>query len=117
MTPIAMPSRLPSILKQRCPRCHEGAVFASLLQMNATCPRCETRFEREQGYFLGAMYFSYGLGVAAVTPLVLALLLWTDLSLTNVGWISGLELLVLSPWLFRYSRVIWLHLDQTFDPV
>jgi hypothetical protein len=28
----------------------------------------------------------------------------------------GCLLLAGSPWLFRYSRVLWLHLDHTFDP-
>lgn len=83
--------------------------------MHRACPGCDLPFEREPGYFLGAMYFSYGMGVAAVTPVVLALLFLTDLTLTQVGWIAGAELLVLAPWLFRYSRVIWLHFDQHFD--
>jgi uncharacterized protein (DUF983 family) len=112
-----MQPRLPSILKQRCPRCREGRVFASLLRMNRQCPRCDLQFEREPGYFLGAMYFSYGLGVAAAVPLVLGLLFWTSMPLTQIGWLAGLELLLLSPALFRYSRVIWLHFDQTFDPI
>ena len=84
--------------------------------MNRTCPACGCPFEREPGYFLGAMYFSYAFAVSAATPLVLALLFWSDLTLTQIGWIAGAELLVLSPWLFRYSRVVWLHFDQHFDP-
>ena len=26
------------------------------------------------------------------------------------------ELIVLSPWIFQYSRILFLHLDQLFDP-
>jgi hypothetical protein len=30
--------------------------------------------------------------------------------------VIGPLLIVGSPWLFRYARVLWLHLDQIFDP-
>jgi uncharacterized protein (DUF983 family) len=105
-----------ALLKQRCPRCREGRVFGGVLAMNATCPACGFGFEREQGYFLGAMYFSYAFGIAATAPLVVALLALTDLSLTSIGWTAGAELALLSPVIFRYSRVAWIHFDQRFDP-
>ena len=37
--------------------------------MNPRCPGCDVPFEREQGYFLGAMYFSYGMGVLLLAVL------------------------------------------------
>ena len=42
--------------------------------MNERCPHCGLKFEREQGYFLGAMYFSYG--IATVVIVLLAVLVW-----------------------------------------
>jgi hypothetical protein len=83
--------------------------------MNRTCPVCGIAFEREAGYFLGAMYFSYAMAVAAVTPLVVAGLVF-DWSFPLIGALAGAELVVLAPLVFRYSRVIWLHFDQRFDP-
>lgn len=107
--------RLAPLLRQRCPRCGQGRVFSGTLRMNPRCPVCGIAFEREPGYFLGAMYFSYGLGVAAVAPLVVAgLVLGWGYPL--IGVLAGAELLVLAPWLFRFSRVLWLHFDQHFDP-
>ena len=38
------------------------------------CPVCGLQFHREQGYFLGAMYISYGLALAFL--LLLAGALW-----------------------------------------
>ena len=90
-------------------------MFASLLRMNRTCPVCGIAFEREAGYFLGAMYFSYAMAVAAVTPVVI-LGLARGWSHPVTGTIAGAELVMLAPWVFRYSRVIWLHVDQFFDP-
>ena len=43
--------------------------------MNERCSVCDLKFEREPGYFLGAMYVSYGLGLVIV--MVFAALLWS----------------------------------------
>jgi hypothetical protein len=83
--------------------------------MHESCPVCGLAFFREEGYFYGAMYFSYGMGVAAAVPVVvLGLLLGWPLA--TIGWASAAFLAVLAPWLFQYSRVIWLWFDQAFDP-
>lgn len=103
-----------AILRRRCPRCREGAVFAALLRMHERCPVCGLVFQREPGYFLGAMYFSYALAVAAAAPVVvLGLLLGWPLA--TIGWAATALLVVLSPWLFQGSRVLWLWWDQAFD--
>jgi hypothetical protein len=83
--------------------------------MNRTCPVCNIEFEREPGYFLGAMYFSYAMGVAAVTPLVIVGLA-RDWNRLLVGCAAIVELALLSPLVFRYSRVLWMYMDQHFDP-
>jgi uncharacterized protein (DUF983 family) len=104
-----------AILAQRCPRCLRGRVFGGLVRMNTACPSCELSFEREQGYFLGAMYFSYGLGLLAIGAPVTWLIVERAPRWVVVGVAAGL-LLLLAPLLFRYSRVLWLHFDQQFDP-
>lgn len=71
------------ILLGRCPRCAEGAIFKPGLggllgAMNETCAVCGLRFSREQGYFLGAIYVSYGLGVLTVLPVSVVLAIIVD---------------------------------------
>ena len=71
--------RLYPITHELCPRCHKGHIFRgplwrTYLATNGRCPECNLKFEREQGYFLGAMYFSYMLSIPPV--LVLILLVW-----------------------------------------
>lgn len=83
--------------------------------MYPNCPRCGLLFEREPGFFLGSMYYSYGIGVFAVAPLCVALYL-LDYSVTVIGVSIFAELILLSPLLFRYSRVLWMHMDQKIDP-
>jgi len=84
--------------------------------MYERCPHCALKFEREEGYFLGAMYISYGL--ALVTIAVLAFLLWAIVHLyflRAVFW--GLILfLPFAPMLTFLSRVLWIYLDQAVDP-
>jgi hypothetical protein len=83
--------------------------------MNKVCPDCGLALEREPGFFLGAMYFSYGLAILAALPLCV----WLFFRKVDPLWnaLAGTVLIaLLSPLLIRYSRVIWLHFDQRFDP-
>src|SRR5437868_1751131 len=65
--PTAAPSRaglgriLSGLVRLRCPRCFTGKLYRGLFAMNDPCPVCGLVIEREQGYFLGSMYVSYGL--------------------------------------------------------
>jgi len=90
-------------------------VFGGVVRMNLQCPVCGIAFEREPGYFLGAMYFSYAMALVAATPLVLAGLA-CDWSYPLIGVLAGGELVLLTPFIFRYSRVLWMYMDQYFDP-
>jgi uncharacterized protein (DUF983 family) len=108
-------TRLVALYKQRCPRCLRGQVFAGPFRMHALCPTCGLLFEREPGYFTGAMYLSYGLGLVATVPVWLPMV-WTGRSVGEVLLASSLVLLLGSPWLFRYSRLLWLYFDHALDP-
>src|SRR5260370_21128589 len=66
METAAKPSTLRSILQQRCPRCRIGGIFQYSIfrgfpKMCERCGICDLKFEREPGYFLGAMYFSFAM--------------------------------------------------------
>ena len=100
----------------RCPRCHHGKVFRGLIEMNRHCPVCGLVFEREPGYFLGAMYVSYAFA-SVIIGLALALLYqivpeWSDIAVYG-GAVAILIPFV--PFIFRYSRVIWMTFDRSID--
>jgi len=84
--------------------------------MHECCPSCGLKFEREPGYFLGAMYLSYGL--ALIEIVVIAALLWATLhwSLQKVTLWAILLFLPSAPALTLFSRVLWIYLDQAIDP-
>jgi hypothetical protein len=83
--------------------------------MQETCPTCGLSFYREHGYFVGAMYFSYALAGLIGIPLAIVIH-FLNLTFLWVIMIPAITLFALTPWIFQYSRVLWLHLDQWFDP-
>ncbi len=84
--------------------------------MYERCPVCNLKFEREEGYFLGAMYIGYGL--ALVTIAVFGLLLWwlAGWSFQTTVIVAVLLFLPFAPALTIMARVLWIYLDQTVDP-
>jgi uncharacterized protein (DUF983 family) len=84
--------------------------------MNQACSVCGLRFLREAGYFLGAMYISYGLGVATVLPVAVLLAVVLEWHLALVMVITLLQTLISVPLFLRYSRSAWLHFDHSLDP-
>jgi len=106
-------SRLGAILLQRCPVCLAGPMFAGLIRMWEVCPNCGHRFMREPGFFQGAMYVSYTMGLFTFLFLLLfcRARLTPAIGLTAAYVVAFVLQLCLVPILFRYSRVIWAHLN------
>ena len=87
--------------------------------MNQTCPVCGHRFEREPGFFQGAMYVSYALGIGEAFVLVLLAMAFLTPRIGLFGTVACVLVahVALVPALFRYSRVLWAHLNiGTLDP-
>jgi MFS family permease len=91
-------------------------LMGALGLMNEQCSECGLVFLREAGYFLGAMYVSYGLGVLTILPVGVILAVWAGWHLGAVFAVVILMSVVCMPLFLRYSRIIWLHLDQRIDP-
>ena len=53
---------------KRCPRCGSGHLFRRWFTIVDDCPRCGLHFEREQGYWAGAL--AINIGIAAVVFVV-----------------------------------------------
>ena len=107
---------LRGILTLRCPRCRSGPLFTGILEMAERCPVCGMVYEREHGYFVGAMAISYGLAIAAVGALFFAVLALTRWPLEWVLVVAGAAFLPLAPLCLRYARALWIYLDRRIDP-
>jgi len=84
--------------------------------MRQNCGVCNLRFDRQkQGYFVGAMYFAYGLGLLLGAPPAVYLS-WQGFSTGIVVLVITGELILFSPRIFQYSRIMFLHLVHLLDP-
>src|SRR5256885_6873988 len=100
----------------RCPRCGRAPLFRGWFTMNAVCAVCDLRFERAQGYWIGAIYVNYGVTVSiAMTGFFLLRAL--------AGWETAAQLALWVPFVilfplsfFRYSRSLWLALEFAINP-
>jgi uncharacterized protein (DUF983 family) len=111
-TPTAAQKWL-ALLRMRCPQCCEGRIYERGMKMNERCPVCELQFEREPGYFMGAMYISYTLAIIfMLTCLWLISSIWPDLDLGWVVLISAALFVPFVPVTTRYARVIWIFFDR-----
>ncbi|MFM7015748.1 MAG: DUF983 domain-containing protein [Bacteroidota bacterium] len=120
-----MLAKLNSIFNHKCPRCLEGDIYSTkssydlknISKMNHSCQQCGLDFEREPGYYYGAMYVSYALTVALAVSLFVAYIVLFP-TFDSVVYLVALTtmLLVLAPWTFRTSRVIWLNFFIKFKP-
>jgi uncharacterized protein (DUF983 family) len=104
--------RLRAVLQQRCPACLQGQVFRSTFQFLPACQLCGHRFEREPGFFQGAIYASYTIGILvflAVTTAAYKVLL-PDAGLKFALLVAALVYLLTMPSIYRYCCIILAHL-------
>ncbi|MAY85098.1 MAG: DUF983 domain-containing protein [Flavobacteriales bacterium] len=116
-------TKLYSVLKFKCPHCHEGEFFKdrnpyNLNVMSATheyCPSCKRKLSIEPGFYYGAMYVSYALGVAhVVTFWVAKLILGIETEFWNFIIFVGSFLLLLTPLYYALSKIIWANMFMKY---
>ncbi len=100
-----------------CPVCGEGRLFAGWFKMNDNCPVCGFHFEREEGYFTGAMAVNLVVSELLLAAIAIPLALQPWASLGSLLLIGG-ALAILLPLLFyRHSKGLWMSVDHIFHPV
>ena len=95
-------------VRLRCPRCGRTPLYRGAFTMHAGCAACGLRYEREQGYFVGAIYINYAATVVVAAGTVLAADAVLGLTLAQ-QLALGIAVAALVPLaFFRYSRSLWL---------
>ena len=112
-----------SILTGSCPKCHEESMYldknpyriGNIFKMHERCSHCATKYKMEPSFFYGAMYVSYGVGIAfAVAAFVISfLIIGTSLPNTFIAIVG--TLIVFMPIIMRVSRNIWINLFVHYD--
>ncbi len=118
-----------TVLSCRCPRCRDGKLFQNPisislkknLQMNKDCTVCGQPSEIEVGFYYGTSYVSYVLTVAMSIATLMAWWVIVGLSVNDnrfFYWMgfNAVLLLVLQPWLMRFSRSLWISWFVKHDP-
>jgi uncharacterized protein (DUF983 family) len=108
-------------LTKRCPACGGGHLFTGWFKMKDCCPRCGYRFEREEGFFLGAVVVN--LAVAEGLMAILCIVPVIYLSATRPEapiWpviVGGLFAAVVAPiFFYPFSRTIWVAFELMLRP-
>lgn len=100
----------------RCPVCGKGKLYRGWWRMNETCEHCGASFVRESGFFLGAIYFNYGL-TALFVAVAYPLLVFSRDVPSQKALVGCMAFTLLFPLLFfRHARSLWLGFDEFVDP-
>ncbi|MBX7075349.1 MAG: DUF983 domain-containing protein [Pirellulales bacterium] len=103
-------------LRLRCPICGRGKLFDGWFRMRAGCDFCGYQFQREPGYFLGSIYFNYGLTALIVTASFFIGFFAFDFSPDRMIWALTAFCVLFPLWFFRYARSLWMGFDTFWDP-
>lgn len=109
---------LVSAVRKHCPNCDEKNIWRSFGQTREACPNCHFRFEREEGYWTGALIVAIAIvmGLLLMVFVLPMILLWPDVPWTAL-LIAAFVILGLSPVVFYpHSKTIWVWLDLKFNP-
>lgn len=106
-----------SVLAEKCPHCGQGHVFEnskgifSMPVMKEKCDSCKYSFDREPGYFIGAMYVSYGLAIfQGIITFLICYFLFPSLETIWIPIAILAVLIVFAKKNFKLARIIYIHL-------
>lgn len=117
--------KLYSILNAKCPHCHEGEFFETrnpynlkkFDKMNKNCQLCGEDFERETGFYYGAMYASYGLTVAFGVAIFVLMCVLLNFDAITFLIVFGTLQVILMPVLYRISRLMWINIFVSYKKI
>ena len=115
-------TKLYSILKNKCPHCHEGNFFTSNVfslknigNIFDLCPICKETYYPETGFYFGAMYVSYALGTSYFVTIWFGLsILGIELEILTKIIVLSILWILLSPIIHRLSKIIWANMFISF---
>jgi uncharacterized protein (DUF983 family) len=101
---------------RRCARCGSGKLFRHWFQMVPDCPRCGLHFEREQGYFAGALAINIILvgGLFAIIFAIAIILTAPDIPVVPLLAVL-VPVMVIAPMVaYPFSKTLWVAIDRAF---
>ena len=116
-------SKLYSIFTGTCPKCQEESMYVNknpyaiseTLVMHEKCSHCHTKYKIEPSIFYGAMYVSYGVGIAFGVAAYVIFGLLFNATLNEIFIAIIATLVVFIPIISRLSRNIWINIFMSYD--
>jgi uncharacterized protein (DUF983 family) len=116
-------SKLYSVLTGKCPVCHGDKMYKEsnpfklnkIYVMHERCSVCNTKYKIEPSFFYGAMYVSYGLGVAFSVATFITCYFIIDLGVIPSFISIIVVLVIMMPINMRLARNIWINLFLSYD--
>ena len=105
-------------LRRRCPRCG-GKAFDTWFRMKPHCDRCGLRFEREEGYWVGAVIINTTVTFGTFVGLFLILVLstWPDVPWGTVMGVTVAANAAIPVAFYPVSKTVWLALELSWHPM
>ncbi len=103
-------------LRQRCPVCGRGKIFSGIFKTYERCPACGFAFEREPGYYTGAMAVNLVVSELLIVIIAVPLAASQAVSVT-ILIILGCTIPILLPLIFyRPTKSLWMSFDHFIHP-
>lgn len=83
--------------------------------MHERCSVCHTKYKIEPSFFYGAMYISYGIGVAFAVAAFITSYFFIGLEVVPSFISIIIVLVLLGPIIMRLARNIWINLFLSYD--
>jgi uncharacterized protein (DUF983 family) len=107
----------------KCPVCHEGKMYKEsnpyklnkIYDMHERCSECNQKYKIEPSFFYGAMYISYGLGVAFAFAAFITSYFFIGLNTFTSFFVIIGVLLGFGPIIMRLSRNIWINFFLSYN--
>jgi hypothetical protein len=99
--------------------CGERRIFRRWVRMADRCPRCQLRFQREPGEWLGSWFLNVCAAQLLVVGFVLGgvVIMYPSPPIGALAAGGGALALGFPVWFFPYSRTIWLAIDLAMRPL
>ena len=104
----------------RCPRCGKGKIFRRRFTLYEDCSVCHLIFEREEGFYTGAIAINLVVSELLITAFVIPFSVWAG---SNPGVPFIPLVIALSPLpiifpliFFRHTKSLWIGMAYLLDP-
>jgi uncharacterized protein (DUF983 family) len=104
----------------RCPRCGKGKIFRRWLTSYQRCAVCNFVFEREEGFYTGAVAINLIVSELIVTAVAIPVAVWAALTpdVPSIPIFIALSPLpvILPIIFFRHTKSLWIGMAYLLDP-